>query len=46
MCEEISAGKMPKKSFVKKHPEKALTAAEIEILCKWTEEESKKIVGE
>jgi hypothetical protein len=46
ICEEITDGKMPKKSYVKKHPEKALTAAEIETICKWTEEESKKIVGE
>lgn len=46
ICEEITEGKMPKKGFLEKHPEKVLTAAEIETICKWTEEESKKIVGE
>ncbi len=46
ICNIITKGKMPKKSYVSKNPEKALTKAEIDLICKWTAEESKKLVGE
>lgn len=46
ICNMITKGKMPKKSFVKKHPEKALTLEEKEIICKWASEETNKLLGE
>jgi len=46
ICEEITNGKMPKKKFVSKNPEKALTNQDIDLICKWVNEESKKLVGE
>lgn len=46
ICNIITKGKMPKKSYVSKNPDKALTKAEIDLICKWVNEESKKLVGE
>jgi hypothetical protein len=46
ICEIVKEGKMPKKSYVEKYPEKALSVEEIELICKWVDDESKKIVGE
>lgn len=38
MCEELSKGSMPPKSFLKKHPELTPTAEQIEIICNWARE--------
>ena len=46
VCEEITQGKMPKKKYISKNPEKKLTIEEIEMICNWTETEMKKIAGE
>jgi hypothetical protein len=46
ICEVITKGKMPKKKYVSKNPDKALTKAEIDLICNWANEESKKLVGE
>lgn len=46
ICEMITKGKMPKKNYVTKNPDKGLTKAEIDLICKWATEESKKLVGE
>lgn len=46
ICEEITDGKMPKKSYVSKNPDKALSQAEIGLICKWAADETKKLVGE
>jgi hypothetical protein len=46
ICEMITKGKMPKKKYVSKNPDKVLTKAEIDLICKWATEESKKLVGE
>lgn len=46
ICEEITGGKMPKKSYISKNPDKALSQAEIGLICKWAADETKKLVGE
>ncbi len=46
ICEEITDGKMPKKSYISKNPDKALSKVEIELICKWAGDETKKLVGE
>lgn len=46
ICVEITGGKMPKKSYVSKNPDKAISKAEIELICKWAADETKKLVGE
>ena len=37
MCELLTEGKMPPKSYIKNHPEVVLTKEQIEIVCKWAE---------
>jgi hypothetical protein len=46
ICDVITKGKMPKKKYVSKHPEKKLSQAEIDLICKWAEQETKKMMGE
>jgi len=46
ICNMITKGKMPKKGFVKKHPEKALSQEEKETICKWASEETNSLLGE
>lgn len=46
ICEEITEGKMPKKSYVSKNPDKALSQSERELICKWAAAETKKLMGE
>jgi hypothetical protein len=46
ICEMITKGKMPKKKYVSKNPDKALTKAQKDLICKWAAEESKKMLGE
>jgi hypothetical protein len=46
VCNMITKGKMPKKSFIKDHPDKALSPEEREMICKWTAEASDKLLGE
>ena len=37
ICEKLSKGSMPPKSFVRDHPDKVPTAEQLDIICKWTE---------
>jgi mono/diheme cytochrome c family protein len=37
ICEMVTKGKMPPKSFRESHPEKIPTAAQIDEICKWSE---------
>lgn len=46
ICEEISKHKMPKKKYLKKHPESALSDTDITAICEWTAAETKKLFGE
>lgn len=46
ICTMITKGKMPKKKFVREFPDKALSATDKEILCKWTAEETDKLLGD
>ena len=36
ICDEITTEAMPPKSFVKTHPEAALTASQKDSICKWS----------
>lgn len=46
ICEEVTENKMPKKKYLKKHPESALSDKDITAICEWTEAETKKLFGE
>jgi hypothetical protein len=46
ICEEITKHKMPKKKYLKKHPESALSDTDITAICEWTAAETKKLFGE
>ncbi len=46
ICNMITKGKMPKKKYLSKNPDKALTKEQIDRICKWVDDESKKLVGE
>jgi hypothetical protein len=46
MCEKLEKGKMPPEKFIEKNPQKAWTPEQTERFCKWSEEESKKLMGE
>jgi len=35
MCSKVTKGTMPPKSFLKTHPEAALTEEQIDEICKW-----------
>lgn len=37
MCDILTKGKMPPKSYLKKHPDQTPTAEQIEAVCKWAE---------
>ncbi len=42
----INKGKMPPKKFLERFPDKAFTDAQKQDFIKWTEDESKKLIGE
>ncbi|MFO7614936.1 MAG: heme-binding domain-containing protein [Bacteroidales bacterium] len=42
----LNKGSMPPSRYLSKNPDKALDKAQKELLCKWTEEEINKIMGE
>jgi len=46
ICEEMKDGSMPKKKYVEKYPDKSMSHEDIDLICNWTSEESKKIMGE
>lgn len=46
ICTEITENKMPKKKYLKKHPESKLSDADVTAICEWTQAESKIILGE
>ena len=46
ICEEITDGKMPTKKYKNKYPDKSLSKEEIDLICNWADEESKKLLGE
>lgn len=46
ICNEVTENKMPKKKYLKKHPEAKLTNEDITAICEWTQAETKKIIGE
>ncbi len=46
ICSTLKEGKMPKKGYLEKYPDKALTQDEINLICKWTEDEMEKLAGE
>jgi len=46
ICEEITKHKMPKKKYLKKHPESALSDTDITAICEWTAAETKKLFEE
>ena len=46
IAEELKEGKMPPSRYLDKKPEAALSKEQAEAILKWTEEETKKIMGE
>jgi len=46
ICEDVQDGSMPKKKYKKKHPESILSEEDINLICKWVEDESNKLLGE
>lgn len=46
IADKVSEGKMPKKKFVNKHPEAALTADEKTMLIDWANKQADALVGE
>jgi len=46
ICEEVHEGSMPTEKYLKHYPEKALTEAQIELICTWVDEESSKLMEE
>ena len=45
ICEVISKDKMPPEKYLKNDPGKALSDDQKVMLCKWTDEESEKLMG-
>jgi hypothetical protein len=46
ISDEVQEGSMPKKKFVNKHPEAALTADEQKTLVDWADSQADQLVGE
>ncbi|MFO7615245.1 MAG: heme-binding domain-containing protein, partial [Bacteroidales bacterium] len=46
ICKTLNEGEMPPSRYLSKNPDRALDKAQKELLCKWTEEEIDKIMGE
>lgn len=46
ICNEVTDKKMPKKKYLKKHPESALSNEDITAICEWTQAESTKLIGD
>ncbi len=46
ICEDVKDGSMPKKKYVKKHPDKSMSHEDIDLICNWAADESKKLMGE
>jgi len=44
ICEVIRENKMPPEKYLKGNPEKAVSDDQKELLCKWSEEESAKLM--
>jgi hypothetical protein len=44
ICEMAGEGKMPPEKYLNNKPEKALSKAEKELICKWVSEESAKLM--
>ena len=44
ICEMVGEGKMPPEKYLNNKPEKALSKAEREMICKWVAEESVKLM--
>jgi hypothetical protein len=46
ICDEITAGEMPLKSYVLMHRKAAITEQQVEEVCRWTEQASEQIMKE
>lgn len=46
ICEQISEGEMPLPKYLILHPDKVLSDADKDILCKWSKEEKEKMENE
>jgi len=46
ICEEVKDGKMPKKKYVEKYPDKSMSHEDTDLICNWAADESKKLMGE
>ncbi|HNS18668.1 MAG TPA: heme-binding domain-containing protein [Bacteroidales bacterium] len=46
ICSEITKGDMPPGKYLSKHPDRKLTPEQITLVCNWTDEESRKLMGE
>jgi len=44
ICEVVKEGKMPPEKYLDKNPGKAVSDAQMKLLCKWTDEASTKIM--
>lgn len=44
ICEVIEEGDMPPGKHLKQYPEKALSADDVKLICKWTSKEAEKLV--
>jgi len=45
ICEEVEEGKMPPEKYLKSKPEKVLDEQQKAAICKWTAEETEKLLG-
>lgn len=46
ICSIINKDKMPPSKYLSKYPDRALNAEQKAIVCKWTNDETKKLMGE
>jgi hypothetical protein len=46
ICTEITKGSMPTEKYLSSYPDRKLTKDQIDMICKWVDEESKLLMGE
>ena len=46
ISDEVKEGKMPPEKYINKNPDKAFSQEDIELIVKWANAESEKLIGE
>jgi hypothetical protein len=44
ICEEVKENEMPPEKYLKNNPDKALSEEQVELICKWVDEEVEKLL--